>query len=52
MPGAEADGDAPVKAEIAHDEDDSKLYCVCKSGYDEDKVMIACDRCDSPKYVV
>lgn len=23
---------------------DEKLYCVCKTRYDEDKVMIACDR--------
>lgn len=23
---------------------DDKLYCVCKTGYDEDRVMIACDR--------
>ncbi|KAI1797841.1 hypothetical protein LXA43DRAFT_270101 [Ganoderma leucocontextum] len=25
---------------------DDKLYCICKTNYDEDKVMIACDRCD------
>ncbi|KAH9849799.1 hypothetical protein C2E23DRAFT_736690, partial [Lenzites betulinus] len=25
---------------------DDKLYCVCKTSYDEDRVMIACDRCD------
>ncbi|RPD62982.1 hypothetical protein L227DRAFT_497657 [Lentinus tigrinus ALCF2SS1-6] len=25
---------------------DDKLYCICKTSYDEDKVMIACDRCD------
>lgn len=30
-----------------HDkEDDDKLYCFCNTPYDEDKVMIACDRCD------
>ncbi|KAH8835781.1 hypothetical protein DL96DRAFT_1455440 [Flagelloscypha sp. PMI_526] len=23
-----------------------KLYCICQTPYDEDKVMIACDRCD------
>ncbi len=23
---------------------DDKLYCICKTSYDEDKVMIACDR--------
>jgi COMPASS component SPP1 len=27
-------------------EEDDKLYCVCKTRYDEEKVMIACDRCD------
>ncbi|KAJ8522571.1 hypothetical protein ONZ45_g917 [Pleurotus djamor] len=27
-------------------EEDDKLYCVCKTKYDEDRVMIACDRCD------
>lgn len=27
-------------------EEDDKLYCVCKTRYDEDRVMIACDRCD------
>ncbi|PFH54515.1 hypothetical protein AMATHDRAFT_44374 [Amanita thiersii Skay4041] len=26
--------------------DDDKLYCVCKTKYDEDRFMIACDRCD------
>ncbi|KAF8626522.1 hypothetical protein AX15_004827 [Amanita polypyramis BW_CC] len=26
--------------------DDDKLYCVCKTRYDEDRLMIACDRCD------
>ena len=25
--------------------DDDKLYCVCKTKYNEDRVMIACDRC-------
>ncbi|OAX42372.1 hypothetical protein K503DRAFT_683444, partial [Rhizopogon vinicolor AM-OR11-026] len=28
------------------DREDDKLYCVCKTRYDEDRVMIACDRCD------
>ncbi|KAH7915800.1 hypothetical protein BJ138DRAFT_1053987 [Hygrophoropsis aurantiaca] len=27
-------------------EPDDKLYCVCSTPYDEDRVMIACDRCD------
>ncbi|EKM61003.1 uncharacterized protein PHACADRAFT_247293 [Phanerochaete carnosa HHB-10118-sp] len=25
---------------------DDRLYCVCRTPYDEDRVMIACDRCD------
>ncbi|KIP11999.1 hypothetical protein PHLGIDRAFT_33082 [Phlebiopsis gigantea 11061_1 CR5-6] len=25
---------------------DDRLYCVCRTSYDEDRVMIACDRCD------
>jgi COMPASS component SPP1 len=25
-------------------EEDNRLYCVCKTRYDENKVMIACDR--------
>ncbi|EIN13703.1 hypothetical protein PUNSTDRAFT_79448 [Punctularia strigosozonata HHB-11173 SS5] len=28
------------------DQDDEKLYCICKTQYDEDRIMIACDRCD------
>lgn len=30
------DIDAPV--------DDDKLYCICKTKYDEDRFMIACDK--------
>ncbi|KAF8642408.1 hypothetical protein AX16_009673 [Volvariella volvacea WC 439] len=26
--------------------EDDKLYCLCKTKYDEDRFMIACDRCD------
>ena len=25
-------------------EEDDRLYCICKTTYDEDRVMIACDR--------
>ncbi|CDO75250.1 hypothetical protein BN946_scf184967.g3 [Trametes cinnabarina] len=32
--------------EESEEEVDDKLYCICKTHYDEDKVMIACDRCD------
>ena len=35
------DGEADGEGE---DEEDDKLYCVCKMPYDEEKVMIACDR--------
>lgn len=31
-------------AEADEEDQDDKLYCVCKSRYDEDRVMIACDR--------
>ncbi|CAE6380694.1 unnamed protein product [Rhizoctonia solani] len=40
----------PPKVSIAEPqeelEEDTRLYCVCKTRYDENKVMIACDRCD------
>ncbi|KDR85033.1 hypothetical protein GALMADRAFT_107659, partial [Galerina marginata CBS 339.88] len=48
--GPESDA---VKAEKQEEEEESdaeneddKLYCVCKTKYDEDRFMIACDRCD------
>lgn len=28
----------------AEEEEEEKLYCVCKTTYDDEKVMIACDR--------
>lgn len=53
MPGRTSAGpesDA-VKAEKQEEEEsegeaneDDKLYCVCKTKYDEDRFMIACDR--------
>jgi COMPASS component SPP1 len=43
---ADADETAVGEDDRNH-EDDSKLYCVCKTKYDEDRVMIACDRCAS-----
>ncbi|KAJ3511298.1 hypothetical protein NLJ89_g4178 [Agrocybe chaxingu] len=56
MPGGSASvgpESEPVKAEKQEEEEDSdaandddKLYCVCKTKYDEDRFMIACDRCD------
>ncbi|KAH0838335.1 hypothetical protein J3R83DRAFT_6614 [Lanmaoa asiatica] len=43
IPGAV--DDVPEEAGESDKEDD-KLYCVCKTRYDEDRMMIACDRCD------
>ncbi|KAG9124747.1 hypothetical protein FRC07_010398, partial [Ceratobasidium sp. 392] len=28
------------------EEEDNRLYCICKTKYDEERSMIACDRCD------
>ena len=30
--------------EAERDESDDKVYCICKTEYEEGKVMIACDR--------
>jgi hypothetical protein len=44
---APPDGDAPMDEEQEQEqEDDDRLYCICQSRYDENRVMIACDRCD------
>lgn len=40
------EGGAPARQVEESDKEDDKLYCVCKTGYDEDRVMIACDKCD------
>lgn len=37
--------DQEPEAEEEEENDDDKLYCVCKTKYNEDRVMIACDRC-------
>ena len=54
LPGGSVSGDTP-KAEKQEEEEDSgaeneddKLYCVCKTKYDEDRFMIACDKYVSP----
>lgn len=53
MPGGSAapEGADAVKPEKQEEEEDSdaandddKLYCVCKTKYDEDRFMIACDK--------
>ncbi|KAI0348003.1 hypothetical protein BDW22DRAFT_1321109 [Trametopsis cervina] len=46
------DADKATDKKVANEEPeeeavvDDKLYCICKTKYDEDRVMIACDRCD------
>ncbi|KAF9229328.1 hypothetical protein BS17DRAFT_688677 [Gyrodon lividus] len=45
MPGGVDDVVADADADDSEKED-GKFYCVCKTRYDEDEVMIACDRCD------
>jgi COMPASS component SPP1 len=48
MPGShDTDKAADKKTNEDSEEDpviDDKLYCICKTKYDEDRVMIACDR--------
>ncbi|KAL1749203.1 hypothetical protein HDZ31DRAFT_59489 [Schizophyllum fasciatum] len=34
------------KDEESKEEDDDRLYCICRTTYDETLNMIACDRCD------
>ena len=41
----EAGADDVAAGEDDGNTEDDKLYCVCKTKYDEDRVMIACDRC-------
>ena len=45
VPGSE--NRPPGEAEPDDDEDgmEDKLYCICNTKYDDEKVMIACDRC-------
>ena len=42
--GMEAEKKAEEVAEVEEEAADDKLYCICKTTYDEDRVMIACDR--------
>jgi COMPASS component SPP1 len=39
--------DLDLENDEAGEKEEDKLYCVCKTRYDEDRVMIACDRCVS-----
>ena len=50
MPRASVGPDGQALAEHAEDREDEqdeaedKLYCVCKTRYDDERIMIACDR--------
>ncbi|KAJ7181705.1 hypothetical protein C8R43DRAFT_1055442 [Mycena crocata] len=52
MPGGSVGPDGSEKPDdddedtLAAAAEDDKLYCVCKTKYDEDRFMIACDKCD------
>ncbi|KAF7970596.1 hypothetical protein HWV62_23609 [Athelia sp. TMB] len=43
---ADAPPEPVADATAKEDEVDDKLYCICATRYDEERVMIACDRCD------
>lgn len=50
MAGGSVGPDGSEKPEDEDEEavavaEDDKLYCVCKTKYDEDRFMIACDKC-------
>lgn len=37
---------SPSKREkMKRSNDDNKLYCICKMPYEENRIMIACDKC-------
>ena len=44
-PATEQEKKTDEVAEAEQEVVDDKLYCICKTTYDEDRVMIACDRC-------
>lgn len=52
MPGGSVGPESSEKHEDEEEDalaaavEDDKLYCVCKTKYDEDRFMIACDKCD------
>ena len=46
-PGALPSAPGEVEPEDAEEGMEDKLYCVCETKYDDESVMIACDRCAS-----
>jgi COMPASS component SPP1 len=47
-PEGEPKAEKQEEEEEEEGQEDDKLYCVCKTKYDEDRFMIACDRCVIP----
>ncbi|KAH8998894.1 hypothetical protein EDB86DRAFT_785430 [Lactarius hatsudake] len=45
-PGSENKAPGETEPDVGEEGTEDKLYCVCKTKYDDEKVMIACDRCD------
>jgi len=45
VPGAENRAPGEAEPDEAEEGMEDKLYCICKTKYDDEKVMIACDRC-------
>jgi hypothetical protein len=43
-PGAENRPPGEAELDEAEEGMEDKLYCICKTGYDDERVMIACDR--------
>jgi hypothetical protein len=44
-PGAENRPPGEAELDEAEEGMEDKLYCICKTRYDDERVMIACDRC-------
>ena len=44
-PGVENKPPGEVELEDAEEGNEDKLYCICETRYDDERVMIACDRC-------
>ncbi|KAI0307732.1 hypothetical protein B0F90DRAFT_1830287, partial [Multifurca ochricompacta] len=46
VPGSEIRALVEVEPDDSEEGMEDKLYCICKTKYDDERVMIACDRCD------
>ena len=44
-PGVENRPPGEAELDEAEEEMEDKLYCICMTKYDDERVMIACDRC-------